>query len=232
MDTQIYMEVNNIMKTINIIGIVLVALLLIVLLVVASTGLIKIPVLTSIVGADHAPDLGVKSDPGLFESMLEGGGITLTDPSGNYCLDCDIKYSNPGAMDIYVTSSELTSYLQATNNEKGPLKDIQIKLGNNNEAEIGAYLDLKDRGVNFAGPVYAKGRIVKGSPATLRLEIDKAKAGWVPVPGSYLDQGENELEDTINDQLAKMPGLNIETLSINDGQLHFKGDFPKTASAP
>ena len=58
MDTQIYMEVNNIMKTINIIGIVLVALLLIVLLVVASTGLIKIPVLTSIVGADHAPDLG------------------------------------------------------------------------------------------------------------------------------------------------------------------------------
>jgi hypothetical protein len=220
------------MKAINIIGIVLVALILVVLLVVASTGLIKIPILTSLVGADHAPNLGVKSDPGLFERMLEREGVTLIDPHGNYCLDCNIRYSNPGGLDIYVTSSELTSYLQATNNEKGPLKDIQVKLGNNNEAELGAYMDLKDRGVNFAGPIYAKGRIVKGSPTTLRLEIEKAKVGWVPVPGNYVDQGENELEDTINDQLAKMPGLNIETLDINDGLLHFKGEFPKTASAP
>ncbi len=219
------------MKAINIIGIVLVGFILVALIVVASTGLIRIPILSSLLGADRAPDLGVKTDPVLFERMLNREGITLTDPHENYCLDCEITYSNPGPMDIYVSSAELSSYLQATNNEKGPLKDIQVKLGSNNEAELGAYVDLKDRGVNFAGPVYAKGTIEKGGSTTIRINVEKAKIGLVPVPERYVDQGENELEDIINDQLAKMPGLDIETLDIDDGVLHFKGDFPKTASA-
>ncbi|MFV2040678.1 MAG: hypothetical protein ACC644_01680 [Candidatus Hydrothermarchaeales archaeon] len=120
-------------------------------------------------------------------------------------------------MNVYVTSVDLTSYLQAANNEKGQLKEIQVKLGDNNKAELGAYLDLKDRGVNFAGPIYAKGRIVKGSPTTLRLEIESVKAGWVPVPGNYVDQGENALEDTRD---------------ISGGLLHFQSDFPKSASTP
>jgi hypothetical protein len=134
-------------------------------------------------------------------------------------------------MDISVSSSGLTSYLQATNNAKGPLKGIQIKLGEDNQAEMAAYADLRERGIDFEGPIYVAGKIETAGSSRIRLDVSKAKAGLLSIPDDYIDKGESGLEAMVNEQLARMPGLDIETLEIDDGQLRFKGDFPKTASA-
>ncbi len=219
------------MKALQSIGIIVVILLFIVLVVVASTGLIKIPLITPVFGFDKAPDLGVKTDTENFNNMLLRENVILTDPVSNYCLTCEITYSNSGPMDITVSSTELSSYLQATNNEKGPLKDIQVKLGDANQAELAAYADLREFGYDFSGPVYSAGQIEKDGSNRLRLDITRAKVGLVPVPKDYAEKGEKALEDEINDQLASMPGLRIDSLSIDDGSLRFVGNFPKQASA-
>ncbi|MBP1909372.1 hypothetical protein [Methanolobus bombayensis] len=199
-----------------------------VLTVVAASGMVYIPVLTEILGTDEAVDLGIETDPLLFDNIVKEQGITLKDPVSQYQLTSNIIYSDTSPMDISLTSSDLSSYLQATNNE-GPLKDIQVKLGDNNQAEMSAYLDLKEYGYDFKGPVYAEGSIFKASDNSISIDIDSAKVGLLPLPEGSTEQGEQELENLINSHLSKMPDLKIGTLEVSDGTLNFQGDFPRTA---
>lgn len=208
-----------------IIGVVL--LLFVLLTTVAASGLVNIPILTHALGADEAKDLGVEVDPVLFDQMIEENGINLKSSISEYQLTSNIRYSDPAPMDITLSSSQLSSYLQATNNE-GAIKQIQIKLGDDNEAEMSAYVNLKDYGYDFKGPVYASGRFEKSSNCSVSIDIYEAKMGMLPIPDGSADKGEQAFEALINSNLAKMSGLNIETLEIKDDQLHFKGEFPKT----
>jgi len=212
-------------KNLIIIGVVV--LVFILLTTVAASGLVNIPILTHALGTDEAKDLGVEVDPVLFDQMVEENGITLKSPVSEYQLTSNIQYSDPAPLDITLSSSQLSSYLQATNNE-GAIKQIQVKLGDDNEAEMSAYVDLKDYGYDFKGPVYVSGRFEKSSDSTVSIDIDEAKVGMLPMPDGSVDKGEQAFEALINSNLAKMPGLNIETLEIQDGQLHFDGEFPKT----
>lgn len=212
-------------KNLIVAGILIV--LFLALTTVAASGLVNVPILSSVLGTDEAKDLGVEVDPVLFDQMVEENGINLKSPISEYQLTSNIQYSDPAPMDITLSSSQLSSYLQATNNE-GPIKQIQVKLGDNNEAEMSAYVDLKDYGYDFKGPIYASGRFEKDSDSTVRMDIYEAKVGMLPIPDGSADKGEQAFEDLINSNLVKMPGLNIETLEIKDGQLHFDGDFPKT----
>ena len=215
---------GNLNIIIAVVGVVVVGLLTI----VAASGMVYIPALTEILGTDKPVDLGVEVDPILFDNIIEEQGMDFKDPVSDYQLTSNIVYSDTSPMDLSLSSSDLSSYLQATNNE-GPLKDIQIKLGDNNQAEMSAYIDLNDMGYDFKGPVYAEGSISKASDNSIKIDINSAKVGLLPLPESSTEQGTQELENMINSQLAKMPELNIETLEISDGKLDFKGDYPKTA---
>lgn len=81
-------------------------------------------VLTSILGTDEARDLGATIDYALFDEMIEDQGIVLNDEISDFTLTSEILYSDAAPMDLSLTSSQLSSYLQATNNE-GPLKDYR-----------------------------------------------------------------------------------------------------------
>lgn len=198
-----------------------------ILTLIAASGMVYIPGLTEILGTDKPVDLGVKADPVLFDNMVKEQGVTLAGPASSYMLTSDIAYSDTAPMDISLSSDELSSYLQATNNA-GPLKDIQVRLGSGNQAEMSAYIDLNDFGYNFKGPVYAEGTFEKASDNSVKLDISGAKVGLLPLPSGSAAQGEQELENLINSHLSKMPGLNIESLEVEDGNLNFKGDFPRT----
>ena len=201
-----------------------------VLTLAAASGIIKIPVLTELLGADKPRNLIGEVDPNLYKDILAKGEVTLVDEADKYCLTCDITYKDSSPMDITVSSAELTSLLQATNKNLGPLKEIQVKLNDNNQAEMSAYLDLKDYGYDFSGPVYAAGGIVKSGSSSVAIKIQKVEVGILVIPEKYIKQGEVGLNVLVNSQLEKMPDLKIDSLEINDNALHFKGDYPKTAS--
>jgi hypothetical protein len=47
-----------------------------------------------------------------------------------------------------------------------------------------------------------------------------------------LKQGEDGIEQQINRQLfGYLPGMRIDSLEINNGQLHYRGSFPHSAYA-
>ena len=196
----------------------------------AASGFIKIPVLTELLGADKPRNLIGEVDPNLYKDTLVRGEITLTDEADKYCLICDIAYENFSPMDITISSAELSSLLQATNKNLGPLKEIQVKLNDNNQVEMSAYLNLKEYGYDFSGPVYVAGNIVKSESSKIAIEIQKVEVGILSIPEEYIRQGEEGLNVLINSQLEKMPDLKIDSLEISDNALHFKGNYPKTAS--
>ena len=202
------------------------------LTLVAATGLVKIPVFSTVLGTDKPVNLLGNVDPNLYQDLLVREEVTLTGKTDQYCLTCDITYEDYGPMDVTLSSAELSSLLQATNNNLGPLKEIQVKLNDNNQAEMSAYADLKEHGYDFSGPLYIKGSIVKSESSGIAIEIQKVKTGLLPlpIPKEYIEKAENGINTLINMQLSKMSDLKIDQLEISDNALHFKGNYPKTAS--
>jgi hypothetical protein len=214
---------------VKVIAVILIAAFI--LAVIASTGVFYVPVVSEALGTSAPKDLGIKADPAKFSSLLARENVTLTGPASNYPLTASIRYGPSAPMDASVTSEELTSMMQATNNAKGPLKDIQVRLGNNNQLEMSANADLEQIGYPVKGPIYLKGTLEKGDSGSVRISLTEGSLGLVPAPDFVLQQGEAGLEKAINRQLVNMPGMQIDTLSINNGQLHYTGAFPQTATA-
>ena len=117
-------------------------------------------------------------------------------------------------MDATVSSEEITSMMQATNNAKGPLKNMQVKLGTNNEMEMSAFADLESYP---RLPVYLKGTFLKGSSSSININIKEGSFGLIPFRENMLKQGEDGIEQQINREVLAMPGV-IDTLEINNGQ--------------
>ena len=207
-----------------------VLILCIILTGIAATGVFYIPGFSEALGTNKPRDLGVKADPATFDSLLARQNVKLTGPASGYDLTANIRYGQAVPMDVTVTSGELTSMMQATNNAKGPLKNMQVKLGSNNQLEMSADADLQKFGYPVKGPVYLKGTLEKAGSGSVRMSVSEGAFGLVPVPADVLKQADDGLEQAVNRQLSAMPGFSIDTLAIDNGELHYTGNFPQSAS--
>jgi hypothetical protein len=205
--------------------------LCIIMTVIAATGVFYIPGFSEALGTNKPRDLGMKADPAKFNALLERENVKLSGPASNFDLTANIRYGQAAPMDATVTSEELTSMMQTTNNAKGPLKNMQVKLGSNNQLEMSADADLQKFGYPVKGPIYLKGTLEKAGSGSVKMSVSEGAFGLIPVPADMLKQGEDGIEQTVNKQLSSMPGLKIDTLSIENGQLHYTGAFPQSASA-
>jgi hypothetical protein len=204
---------------------------LIIVTIIAASGIVYIPGFSEVLGTNKPRDLGVKADPARFGALLAKENVKLTGQTSDFYLTAPIRYGSAVPMDATVSSEEITSMMQATNNAKGPLKNMQVKLGTNNEMEMSAFADLETYGYPVKGPVYLKGTFLKGSSSSVNINIREGSFGLIPVPENILKQGEDGIEQQINRQLSSMPGLRIDALEINNGHLHYRGAFPQSASA-
>jgi hypothetical protein len=210
--------------------IAVIIVIMILISVIAATGVFYIPGFSEVLGTNKPRDLGVKADPAKFNALLARENVKLNGPASNYDLTANIQYGPARPMDATVSSEELTSMMQETNNLKGPLKNMQVKLGNNNQMEMSADADLQKYGYPVKGPVYLKGTFEKSGSGSVNVIIREGSLGLIPVPESVLQQAGDGVEQQINHQLGSMPGMRIDTLGIQNGQLHYSGAFPQTAS--
>jgi hypothetical protein len=211
--------------------IAVIIVILVITSVIAASGIFYVPGFSDVLGTNKPRDLGVKADPAKFNALLARENVKLSGPASNYDLTANIKYGQAQPMDATVSSEELTSMMQATNNAKGPLKNMQVKLGNNNQMEMSADADLQKFGYPVQGPIYLKGTFEKSGSGSVKIVLNEGSLGLIPVPASVLQQGGGGVEQAINHQLATMPGLRIDNLEIQNGQLHYSGAFPQTATA-
>jgi hypothetical protein len=205
--------------------------LCIIMTVIAATGVFYVPGFSEVLGTNKPRDLGVKADPAKFNALLARENVKLNGPASDFDLTADIRYGQSAPMDATVTSEELTSMMQATNNAKGPLKNMQVKLGSNNQLEMSADADLQKFGYPVSGPIYLKGTLEKAGSGSVKMSVTEGAFGLIPVPADALKQGEDGIEQAVNKQLSAMPGMRIDTLAIENGQLHYAGAFPESATA-
>jgi hypothetical protein len=210
--------------------IAVVIVIMIIISVIAATGIFYVPGFSEVLGTNKPRDLGVKADPAKFDALLSRENVKLSGPAANYDLTANIKYGSAQPMDVTVSSEELTSMMQATNNAKGPLKNMQIKLGNNNQMEMSADADLQKFGYPVKGPVYLKGTFEKSGSGSVNVIVKEGSLGLIPVPANILQQAGDGVEEQINHQLGSMPGMRIDKLEIQNSQLHYSGAFPQSAS--
>jgi hypothetical protein len=211
---------------------VLVVLALLIAAAVAASGIVQVPILSNMFGTDRPADLGVIPDYGGFRGAVDAQGVHVDSPYSKLCLTCDVRYGDSRPMNVSLDSAEATAYFRAVNDEKGPLREAQIRFGDNDEVEVTGLLNVDFEGRHFDGPVYGKGIFKKASGTSVVIVLRSGRSGLMPVPRQYLDAAQNALEDRFNQQFASMPGLMIDELSVEGGKMRFKGDFPHDVSAP
>jgi hypothetical protein len=211
----------------------LIALILVVIIiavVIAATGVMYVPGLSDTLGTSKPRDLGIRGDPAKFNALLARENVKLTGPASDYNVTADIRYENAVPTDVTVSSEELTSMMQAFN-ANGPLYDMQVRLGDNNQMEMATYADLTRLGYPVKGPVYLKGTFEKESSSSVKINLEEGSFGLIPLPDAVRSQAEDGIDQTVNKRLSSMPGMTIDQLNISNGQLHYSGAFPHTATA-
>ena len=100
--------------------VIIIILLLIggVLTLAITSGMFKIPFLSSLLGTDSPRNLIGEVDPNLYKDVFIKEKVTLTSEADKYCLICDISYEDFGPMDVTISSDELSSLLQSWTAER------------------------------------------------------------------------------------------------------------------
>jgi hypothetical protein len=191
----------------------------------AASGLLQVPLLTPLFKADKPKDLGIDGNAQMAVDLIKRHQVKIKGNLFQACLNCPLSYSEASPLNVALTSEQLTSLLKETNDQQGVLRNLQIKLGDHNQLEMSAWLDLNPYQVKLKSPVYARGSI-RANGKHLLIKIDLAKLGIVPVTDKYIQRAQKELNQLVNRQLDRMSGLTIDKLSIENGRLIYQGNFP------
>ncbi len=218
----------------------LLLLVLLGLFLLGRTGLV--PGLSAAVGAAKPRDLGVRPAPEQFAAVVERLGYGLqNDPTATDPTAYQKVYAGQMRVDQVLTESELSSLLTYNHVSWWPFSEVQLKVHENGTLEAslnvitqnipweqvpeGILRQLPDR-IPASVPVYLKGRLEPLGGARFQAEIERLEVGRVAVPDSVVN--DQTVTEFINGRAAAIPGFAVESLTFQDGQLHFSGTFPQS----
>lgn len=181
----------------------------------------------ALLGAMSAPeDLGVRASEADFDAAVAKAHVDWPElPPGADPADFERVYIGVQPMDVMLTEAELSALMSYRHDPSyWPLSNVQVDLTGPDTARMSAV-------VTYAGrdwPVYVEG---SGgfSGSALFADISAARVGAISVPESFLPTGSDALEAMINDRLARIPGLDVETLDVTAQGVHAIGTIWQTA---
>jgi hypothetical protein len=182
-----------------------------------------LPVVSDLMGTAKPKDLGVRYTEADYQSGLAKMAGHSVKNAEYLCITCDYTSKGSVPADGTFTQAEFTAQLNKMNSKKGPLKDIQVKFNADGSIETSG----KITDPRLTTTVYVKGKIASFSGKNVSLSIDKIEASQIALTGDQADQVEGIVNGAVSDFFAKNPGLSVESLSIGDGTIKFKGTFPE-----
>ena len=212
-------------------------ILLIILIIVLALGYAGfVPGVSNVFGSNNPRNLGVEiseEDETVAQNKL---GQSIVDPSDDPNQQLIDAGGTP--VDARLTQEEFAAHITKLH----PISDVQIKLEGNtfeisgriDKDRIPAFartigvddgksnqeiLDIVNRYIPVSPVFYAKGTgsITSDVPT---VEFDKAELGRVPVPS---DEASEALEEYISIILNHVPGFSADSITVEDGELVFKG---------
>lgn len=135
--------------------------------------------------------------------------------------------------DQVFTEGELTALLQANQLTDFPVHGGQIRIHADGMLEISVGVATGDLPPEVAEyvppgmpeilPLYVKGRLFLVGTSELKLEIQRAEVGRLPLPLSLFGEALQGLTDGINEELRWNPGLRLERLTFEEGKVRLQG---------
>lgn len=199
-----------------------IGIFLVLVIGIGSTGLVNIPIISSILGVSQPKDLGVKASPEALASIQKKMPVEITGGPLGLCLACKQTYEGKITIAARRTSEEMTSFLQLFPRESGDiLKNTQVRF-----IEGGLEISTKlNKYVN--APVYVKVMVNRTGAKTVSLNIIDGKVGALSVPDKYKEQAEEFFTKLVNTHLAEIEGFSMDKLEYHDGYSDFSGTYPK-----
>jgi len=201
----------------------IVVIVLVLVIGVGATGLVNIPIVSSIFNVNKPKDLGIKASPAALSSIQAKMPVEITGGPEGLCLACKQTYEGQIPITAKRTSEELTSFLQLFPREEGDiLKNTQVRF-----IEGGMEISTK-LNKYISAPVYVKVMVNRTGPKTVNLNIVSGKVGLFTVPDKYLTQANDFFTKLANNHLAEISGFSMDTLEYHDGYSDFSGTYPKS----
>lgn len=208
-------------------GCIVVSVILVLLLCCClASAAIAWPLVSIYMGAsDPKPvDLGVKYSPAEMASISQKTGISIDTGYGKPNAGTAMFYEGTKQVSAALTQAEFSAYLNYVNSPRLPIKEVQVKIENNNQAQVSTLVTYQ----NHEYPVLATVTgTVKGATATGSFKIIKV-AGFT-IPAQYRDMATKLVLALINGRLARVNGLNITRFEFQRGRLIIEGTFPAKA---
>lgn len=193
----------------------------------AWSGVVQIPILSPMLGMDHARDLGMPQDRQAFEDFCARYGIERPSDPDNYTLASPHGWSGSVKIDGVLSEAALGS-LREFNSANPYLSGINFRI-HDGYVEIAAFAKSVP-GYPFAGPVYGRFSIERTGPKSVSIDFSQLDFGHIGVPGDIVAQAQTEIDAYLNATIVKA-GITIDALDLREGGIYFKGSWPKTITA-
>ncbi|MGA3058719.1 MAG: hypothetical protein ABSE70_11960 [Candidatus Limnocylindrales bacterium] len=194
---------------------------------VGWSGVVQVPIVSSLFGMDHARDLGMQRDQQALEVFCAQYGITRPSAPANYTLSNPHHWSGSVAIDGMISEAALGS-LPEFNSANPYLSGINFRI-HDGYVEMAAFVKNVP-GYPFSGPVYGQFSVERTGPASVQVHISHLDLGHIGVPGDIVRQVEDELNVTLN-QMIVNSGVTFDALELREGEIYYKGTWPKTITA-
>lgn len=196
-------------------------------------------------------DLGVRIDPTYTKSLEQKINFTNDLPGGVVPSGREGIFSGSLKVDEQVTSVAATSILAEWKHRSPslPIRDVQVRFNQDGTAEVSGVLEIGtaisvaktlgysdadiEKGKSYAKyvsgdlPFYVKG--VAGATANqISISPSSFQLGKVEVPDSIASPAARVVEDVIERRIKQVGGINLDSIKMESGTLHFVGTVPSS----
>jgi len=230
------------MRIIKYLGLTVVCLLVAAVLILGYLGFI--PGIANIFGSSIPTDLGVTYSDADLQSVHKKTGVKLSTITNTSSPTDSIVFSGTKKLTSTFTSAELTALINAETWKYHPVKNAQVKISADGTIEFSAVL-LKDRIAPYTEsmggsakdvgsatkylvgdpPIYVKGKALMENNTFTFFDIIDAKIGRLDITTYLKDSYTSQAMSYIEDRVAYVPGLHVESAKIVDNLFSFAGSI-------
>ncbi len=205
-----------------------------------------VPLVSDIMGATTPVDLGVKVTEKDYASASAKLGRERETLPASKTPEESLKFTGSHKVDTEFTQEEATVTMQTRKYRYNPIgNDFQVRFNDDGTVEASGTLKLsnfrkygKATGVSDeqADEIMGKAGLIKVNPAfyvkgtgyvannRVYLDVKEAKLGRLSLPSDALES--NYVKRFVEDRIENIPGLDVESLKVEDGKLKFNGNYP------
>lgn len=200
--------------------------------------------------------LGIKSSREAYESAVTKLSFIKDEaPSSGSAEDYEYIYGEAKQVDIALSSEELTSFLNENRPDYYALRDVQVRINDDDTVELSAKLNAKYLIDTVLDGKYSEEEIQRSLPflklipetvniytqvsgeisdnKSVGIDVKKVEIMGFALPAELYDTSEaeteiNSLVDSFLSETSEKTGGSIDSIRVEDGELKFSGKVPSS----